>query len=75
MMNLLCGDTLSTFMLWVQLSKLLGVWLLRLPVGMLFFSTCQPAHDLKKVAENMKWGDQVHKDDGFGVDLKITFLL
>ena len=44
MMNILCGNTISAFILWVQFSKLHQTWLLQLLAGMLFLSICKPAH-------------------------------
>ena len=54
------GGTVLAFMLWVQLLKLLLVWMwLWLWSWMLFFSFCHHDHGFKKVAENIKWWDQV----------------
>ena len=57
MVNILCGDIVSAFLLLVQLSKLLRAWLLQLSARMLFFLFCQPAHDLKKSLEKTLSGE------------------
>ena len=57
MMNILCGDTMSALMLWVQFSKLPREWLLWVSAAILFFSFCQPAHDLKKVEGKTSSGE------------------
>ena len=73
MVNILSGNTLSAFMLWVQLSQLFKAWLLWSLAGMLFFSFCQPARDLKKVVEKVKWGSQANKDDSKDISKEINW--
>ena len=38
------------------------------------FSFCQPAHNSKKVAGKIKWGEQVYKDDDVNIswDKKVS---
>ena len=63
LLDILCGDTVSAFMLWVPFSKLPRTWLVQLLAGMLFFHSDNQPIIQKKLQEKVEWGDQVYKDD------------
>ena len=61
---LLCGDTVSAFMLWVLLSKFSGCGCFHFGLGCHFFHSANQPIVKKKLRENIEWLDQVCRDDG-----------